>query len=151
MLKLSDDELSVVMNAAKPLEPERRSAFLEAMARGLMAMPEEARGVGSVGRLCRTLQAELLNAPATGSAGCRASGRARTNAPRRTSLKSHSPPPVGVALGAPVHSITSSARASRVGGTWRPSALAVLRLMTSSNLPNRPGAACRASGRSRVY
>jgi hypothetical protein len=36
---------------------------------------------------------------------------------------------------APSHySITSSARASSVGGTSRPSALAVLRLMTSSNL-----------------
>ena len=35
---------------------------------------------------------------------------------------------------APLHSITSSARASSVGGTSRPSALAVLRLMTSSNL-----------------
>src|SRR6266446_1994631 len=32
------------------------------------------------------------------------------------------------------HSITSSARASRDGGTMRPSALAVLRLMTSSIL-----------------
>src|SRR4029077_1702448 len=32
---------------------------------------------------------------------------------------------------AAVHSITSSARASSVGGTSRPSALAVLRLMTS--------------------
>src|SRR5262249_39258484 len=35
---------------------------------------------------------------------------------------------------APLHSITSSARASSVGGTSRPSALAVLRLITSSNL-----------------
>ena len=35
---------------------------------------------------------------------------------------------------APLHSITSSARASSVGGQLRPSALAVLRLMTSSNL-----------------
>src|SRR5262245_48199728 len=34
---------------------------------------------------------------------------------------------------APLHySITSSARASTAGGTWRPSVLAVLRLMTSS-------------------
>src|SRR6266487_694899 len=32
------------------------------------------------------------------------------------------------------HSITSSARASSVGGTSRPSALAVLRLITNSNL-----------------
>jgi hypothetical protein len=35
---------------------------------------------------------------------------------------------------APLHSITSSARVRRVGGTSRPSVLAVLRLMTSSNL-----------------
>src|SRR5262249_20567403 len=34
---------------------------------------------------------------------------------------------------APFHSITSSARASSVGGTVRPSACAVIRLMTSSN------------------
>src|SRR5215475_2731514 len=34
----------------------------------------------------------------------------------------------------PGYSITSSARTSRVGGTSRPSALAVLRLMTSSYL-----------------
>ena len=43
-------------------------------------------------------------------------------------------PPSSVMNCAPLHSITSSARASRVGGTSRPSALAVLRLMTSSNL-----------------
>src|SRR5262249_36593751 len=35
---------------------------------------------------------------------------------------------------APRHSMTSSARASSVGGIVRPSAFAVLRLMTSSNL-----------------
>src|SRR5262249_14869311 len=35
---------------------------------------------------------------------------------------------------AAVHSITSSARASSLSGTWRPSAFAVLRLITSSNL-----------------
>src|SRR5262249_34777000 len=35
---------------------------------------------------------------------------------------------------APPHSITSSARASSVGGTSRPSILAVLRLITNSNL-----------------
>ena len=36
--------------------------------------------------------------------------------------------------GSPSHSITSSARASSIGGTSRPSALAVVRLMISSNL-----------------
>ena len=35
------------------------------------------------------------------------------------------------------HSITSSARASRVGGTSRPSALAVFKLITSSNFVGR--------------
>src|SRR5262249_19357320 len=35
---------------------------------------------------------------------------------------------------AALHSITSSARASSVGGTVRPSAIAVIRLITSSNL-----------------
>src|SRR5262245_619206 len=35
-------------------------------------------------------------------------------------------------LAAPDHSITSSSRASSVGGTSRPSALAVLRLITNS-------------------
>src|SRR5262249_47427876 len=35
---------------------------------------------------------------------------------------------------APLHSITSSARASSVGGTVRPSALAVVRFTTKSNL-----------------
>src|SRR5262249_547306 len=35
---------------------------------------------------------------------------------------------------APSHSITSSARASSVGGTVRPSTLAVVKLMTRSNL-----------------
>src|SRR5262249_36563880 len=37
-------------------------------------------------------------------------------------------------LASPHHSITSSARASNVGGTCRRSALAVVRLMTRSNL-----------------
>ena len=38
---------------------------------------------------------------------------------------------------APPHSITSSARASANGGIVRPSAVAVLRLITSSNLVGR--------------
>jgi hypothetical protein len=37
-------------------------------------------------------------------------------------------------LAPPHHSMTSSARADRLGGTSMPSALAVLRLMTNSNL-----------------
>ena len=47
------------------------------------------------------------------------------------------------------HSITSSARASNVGGTVRPSAIAVLRLMTSLYLVDvsGPRAAQRRAGR----
>ena len=53
-----------------------------------------------------------------------ASGHARRAAEKRDEL-------------APSHSITSSARTSSVGGTSSPSALAVLRLMTNSNLVGR--------------
>src|SRR2546421_1113976 len=38
---------------------------------------------------------------------------------------------------APLHSITSSARATKIGGTSRPRAFAVLRLMTRENLLGR--------------
>src|SRR5262245_6800320 len=46
-------------------------------------------------------------------------------------FENHCPSSVSCELGA-FHSITSSARASSVGGTSRPSALAVLRFTTSS-------------------
>src|SRR5262249_42563204 len=52
---------------------------------------------------------------------------------------------------APPHSITSSAMASSPGGKLRPNALAVLRLMTNSNLTDRKtgrSAGCRAPWRS---
>ena len=51
--------------------------------------------------------------------------RARRDRPRRSAAEQRDEL-------APSHSITSSARASSVGGTSRPSALAVLRLRTSS-------------------
>src|SRR5262249_8677977 len=54
--------------------------------------------------------------------------RARRERPRRRCAADE-----GDELAAP-HSITSSARASSVGGTSRPSALAVLRLITNSYL-----------------
>src|SRR6516165_8702151 len=53
--------------------------------------------------------------------------RARRERPRRCAAEQRDER-------APLHSITSSARASRVGGTSRPIALAVCRLMTNSNL-----------------
>ena len=63
--------------------------------------------------------------PITGIAGCCA---------RAASGHATAAPPSSVMNSRRSHSITSSARASSVGGMSRPSALAVLRLMTSSNL-----------------
>ena len=57
--------------------------------------------------------------------GCCAARRAATRRSRASNQRDEL---------APLHSITSSARARSVGGMVRPSALAVLRLMTSSNL-----------------
>jgi hypothetical protein len=55
--------------------------------------------------------------------------RARRDRPRRRGTAEQRDE-----LAAGAHSITSSARASRVGGISRPSALAVCRFMTNSNL-----------------
>src|SRR5262245_20041080 len=55
--------------------------------------------------------------------------RTRHQRPHRRSPAEHSDE-----LAPPAHSITSSAIASSLSGIWRPSALAVLRLMTSSYL-----------------
>jgi hypothetical protein len=62
-IALSDDALNTIMDAARPLEPDRRSQFLERVAAELAGMPEDARGVGSIGRLCRQLQREHFSAP----------------------------------------------------------------------------------------
>ena len=67
----------------------------------------------------------LLRNPITGIAGCCA---------RTASGHAAAAPPSSVMNSRRSHSITSSARASSVGGTLMPSALAVFRLMTSSNL-----------------
>ena len=63
--------------------------------------------------------------PITGIAGCCA---------RAASGHAAAAPPSSVMNSRRSHSITSSARASSDGGISRPSALAVLRLITSSNL-----------------
>ena len=62
--------------------------------------------------------------PITGIAGC-----ARADIGHAAAV-----PPSSVMNSRRFHSITSSARASSIGGTSRPSVLAVLRLMTNSNL-----------------
>src|SRR2546422_10158965 len=64
-----------------------------------------------------------------------ASGHATLATKRALPLTWAGLPPAGShQLAWRTHSITSSARASSVGGTSMPSVLAVLRLMTSSNL-----------------
>ena len=70
---------------------------------------------------------EPLRNPITGIVGCCAPrGERQADGSRRAAEQSDEL--------APIHSITSSARASKVVGTFKPSALAVLRLTTSSYL-----------------
>jgi hypothetical protein len=63
MVKLSDEELSAVMQAAAPLEPDRRSDFLARVAAELASIPDEARGVGVAARLARAVQRDCWDAP----------------------------------------------------------------------------------------
>ena len=62
-IALNDEELAVVMEAARPLQPAHRSSFLEAVARELASLPAEQRGVGSVARVVRQLQRDHYSAP----------------------------------------------------------------------------------------
>ncbi len=45
MLKLTDEQMSALLNAAKPLMPDDRPAFLEAVARELQNQPTIGDGV----------------------------------------------------------------------------------------------------------
>jgi hypothetical protein len=63
MLALSDDELGIVMTAAKPLQPRDRGAFLADVASELSKY--EVVGVGIIGRVVAKVQREHL-APRTG-------------------------------------------------------------------------------------
>jgi hypothetical protein len=63
MIALSDAELDIIMRASAPLEPARRSQFLERVAAELASLPAEERGVGSVSRLVRQLQRDHHRAP----------------------------------------------------------------------------------------
>ena len=63
VVALSDEQLAIVMDAAKPLLPAHRTAFLESVARELAAIPREQRGVGSVARIVRAVQHDHRDAP----------------------------------------------------------------------------------------
>src|SRR5215471_16462257 len=71
----------------------------------------------------------MKNADPPNSVGLLCEGAAETNGRRAAEQRDE-----GAPLHLRGHSITSSARASSVSGTVRPSALAVLRLMTNSHL-----------------
>jgi len=61
MLKLSDDELDIVMAACRPIEPHRRDAFMNDVATELAGYPE--LGVGLVARTCRDVQRRHFDVP----------------------------------------------------------------------------------------
>jgi hypothetical protein len=60
-LNLSDDELAIVMDCAKPLRPAERNAFLVAVSIELGR--ERQLGPGIVSRVCRNLQRGFFDPP----------------------------------------------------------------------------------------
>jgi hypothetical protein len=54
MNRLSDDELEVIINLARPLPPDRRSAFLEAVIAEAVKFPEH--GPGLISRIGCAIQ-----------------------------------------------------------------------------------------------
>ena len=61
MISLSDAELSVIMNLARPLNSEDRNEFLLEVAAQLAAHPE--LGIGLVSRVARDVQRRFFAAP----------------------------------------------------------------------------------------
>jgi hypothetical protein len=60
-VRLSDDELSAVMAAARPLAVEMRDPFLQAVAHALSA--RDVIGPGTVHQVCRDLQRQFFDPP----------------------------------------------------------------------------------------
>ena len=61
MISLEDDEMSAVLDAARPLPPKLRSEFLQAVATEIEHQPQ--RGPGAVYRACRDLQRKYFDPP----------------------------------------------------------------------------------------
>jgi predicted DNA-binding transcriptional regulator YafY len=61
-LKLSDDELTAVMSACRPLDRDQRDEFLQAVAAELRKAGG-AVGPGTVHRICSELQRRFILAP----------------------------------------------------------------------------------------
>src|SRR5262245_6851386 len=66
IIRLSDDELSAVMAAARPLDPDLRDPFLRAVASALQGKAEI--GPGVVARTCAELQRQFFDPPDLGRA-----------------------------------------------------------------------------------
>jgi hypothetical protein len=61
MLRLTDSEMTTVLNAAKPLDVSRRDEFLQEVATALAAMPM--RGDGRVYQVVREIQRKHFDPP----------------------------------------------------------------------------------------
>jgi hypothetical protein len=71
-LKLSDAELDAVLAAARPLAPDRRDAFMQAVADALSSLGE--LGPGAVYRAIRDTQREFFDPPDFGGSPIRHGG-----------------------------------------------------------------------------
>ena len=71
-IRLSDDELSAVMAAARPLDVEMRDPFLRAVANALEG--SKVIGPGVVARTCAELQRQFFDPPDLTGGSRRAAG-----------------------------------------------------------------------------
>ena len=60
-IRLNDDELQAVMDAARPLQPRDRDRFLQAVAHAIAELPEV--GPGSVHRAIASVWRQHYDAP----------------------------------------------------------------------------------------
>ena len=65
-LRLSEQELQTVLDAARPLAPDLQDQFVSAVAHALQGREI---GVGAVARVCRELQKHYFNPPDLGNRG----------------------------------------------------------------------------------
>jgi hypothetical protein len=61
-IRLTDAELAMVLQAARPLAPHQRGAFLQAVAGELVRLGDQV-GPGAVHRICAVVQRRFFDAP----------------------------------------------------------------------------------------
>jgi hypothetical protein len=67
VISLTDHEMDCVLSAARPLQPQARSEFLQALAAELER--QQQRGPGTIYRVCRELQRRYFDPPDLRSVG----------------------------------------------------------------------------------